>query len=844
MADTTLDPASSEVTIPVRALPGRPAFITDRIWRLRVGVAYVSAFILAYVLLAVPNFAYMGLVDRLARDGSFLLACAVAVAPAPWLASTARRPSDAGMWVLYLSAYVPSIIVPAFVLGGGWSLLPLWATLSASFCLVLAVLARVDLRLAAPALPPKAYGNLLLMLGAGGVAAIVWTFGVPSGIPSLGDVSEIRNEYREQLAEAGRLAGYLVWWTGAVVAPLLVAFGAWRRRPVLVIAGMAVLGIVYAATAFRSMLFLALLMIVMISLLARFRHRFGEAIGTLSVLMIAACAVAAALGWFLPASMLVRRSLIVPGQVFAYYADFFTTNPVYLLSHSLLEGVVSRPFPQTPPALIGERYFNDPLINANGNLWADGIANFGLAGIVLASLVLAIVLVGLDAVARGKPAIVAISVGAAAVWGLTNSGLLTTIHTHGLGLTLMLIWLLPRERGEDRPAPVHRVAHVTSVHRADDPRIYLKECRSLADAGHHVTLIARGEAPGDLGAIAFHSLGDVSGRAARVVVMPWRVLRAARHIRAHLYHLHDPELLPVGMVLKLFGACVIYDAHEDLPRQIAYKPYLPSWSRSGVAMAAGVLEAISTRTFDAVVAATPRIAARFPPGQTVIVQNFPLMREFGAVPPVTYDERPPLVAYVGRVTPEVGAMVMADAARLVGSKRPVRFVIAGPIETELLTEIARRAAPAKVEMPGWLGRDEVVCLLGAARVGLVLFQPVQNYVDAYPTKLFEYMASEVPVVASDFPVWRDIVPSVDAGLLVDPTDPGAVAQAIETLLDDPGRAAAMGRRGRVAVLERYRWNEQGARLADLYCRVLAIDPASGHIGPDVRPDADRRAAHA
>lgn len=827
MADTTLDPVRLRPTIPVRDLPGRANFITDRIWRLRVGVAYVSAFVLAYVLLVAPNFAHTGLVDRLARDGSLLLACAIAVAPAPWLASAARRPSDAGMWVLYLSAYVPSVIVPAFVLGGGWSLLPMWATIAASFCLVMAVLARVELRLPAPALSPTAYGILLLVLGAGGVAGIVWTFGVPSGIPSLDDVAGVRNEYREQLSEAGRFAGYLVWWTGAVVAPLLVAYGAWRRRPVLVIAGMAVLGIVYAATAFRSMLFLALLMVGMIALLARFRHRFGEALGTLTVLMIAACAVVAALGWMVPASMLVRRSLIVPGQVFAYYVDFFTANPIYLLSHSVLEGIVIRPFPQTPPALIGERYFNDPLVSANGNLWADGVANFGMAGIVLASLVLAIVLVGLDAVARGKPAIVAISVGAAAVWGLTNSGLLTTILTHGMGLTLVLIWLLPREPGGGGTASAHRVAHVTSVHRADDPRIFLKECRTLADAGHHVTLIARGAAPTDLGAIAFHSLGDVSGRAARVVVMPWRVLRAARHIRAHLYHLHDPELLPVGMVLKLFGARVIYDAHEDLPRQIAYKPYLPSWSRGGVALAAGVIEAIATRTFDAVVAATPRIAARFPAERTVLVQNFPLMREFGAARAVTYDERPPLVAYVGRVTAEVGALVMADAARLVGRERPVRFVIAGPIETELSTAVARRAAPATVEMPGWLGREEVVDLLGAARVGLVLFQPVQNYVDAYPTKLFEYMASEVPAVASDFPVWRDIVAPVDAGLLVDPTDPVAVARAIETLLGDPGRAAEMGRRGRAAVLERYRWDEQGARLVDLYRRVLATDPASG-----------------
>jgi glycosyltransferase involved in cell wall biosynthesis len=126
-----------------------------------------------------------------------------------------------------------------------------------------------------------------------------------------------------------------------------------------------------------------------------------------------------------------------------------------------------------------------------------------------------------------------------------------------------------------------------------------------------------------------------------------------------------------------------------------------------------------------------------------------------------------------------------------------------------------------VELPGRLDRPEVMALLHDARVGLVLFQPVANYVEAYPTKLFEYMASELPVVASDFPVWREIVAEVDCGLLADPTDPIAVADAIEELLADPERAAAMGRRGRQAVLEHYRWEPQGARLLAMYSRLLA-----------------------
>ncbi len=428
----------------------------------------------------------------------------------------------------------------------------------------------------------------------------------------------------------------------------------------------------------------------------------------------------------------------------------------------------------------------------------------------------------MDTVSRGKPALLTVTLGGIGMWSLINSGLLTSLLTHGLVLMLVLIWLMPAARLRGRPDRPLRVAHVTSVHRSDDPRIYLKECATLAAAGYDVTLIGRGDAPATAAfGVDFVSLGEASGRLTRMLVMPIRVLRAARRVRADLYHLHDPELLPVGIVLKLLGLRVVYDAHEDLPRQIAYKPYIPGWAQRPVALAAGALEQGAVRVLDGVVAATPRIAARFPAGKVTLVQNYPLDSEFAAGPARPYGERPPLVAYVGRLTREIGAIVMADAARIVAPRRDVRFTLAGPIEPELAETITRRTSAVLVELPGRLDRTEVVALLHDARVGLVLFQPVANYVEAYPTKLFEYMASELPVVASDFPVWREIVAEVDCGLLADPTDPIAVADAIEELLADPERAAAMGRRGRQAVLERYRWEPQGARLVTLYGELLA-----------------------
>jgi glycosyltransferase involved in cell wall biosynthesis len=419
------------------------------------------------------------------------------------------------------------------------------------------------------------------------------------------------------------------------------------------------------------------------------------------------------------------------------------------------------------------------------------------------------------AIARGRAA-------ASVAWALSLALAQRVIAASFIGLH----HLKPRNgvrrpKAASRATPMTRVAHLTTVHRPDDPRILLKECATLRKAGYDIVLIGRGAPPSDIG-VRFVSIGEARGRLHRMTGFAARMLWIARRQRATLYHFHDPELIPVGVVLKLAGARVVYDVHEDLPRQIAYKAYLPTLVRRPLAAAAGLLEAVASRLVDAVVAATPLIAARFPSAKTITVQNFPLTSEFdGLAEAHPYESRSETVAYVGRITPVVGGFVMADAAREIAEERASRFVIAGPVDPAIAAEMRARSAPAELEMPGWTDRAGVARILGDARVGLVLFQPMQNYVDAYPTKLFEYMAAGVPVVASDFPVWREIIDGAECGLLVDPRNPAAVARAVLQLLAEPDRAAAMGANGRRAVLDRYRWEPQGQRLLELYARLLA-----------------------
>jgi glycosyltransferase involved in cell wall biosynthesis len=378
-----------------------------------------------------------------------------------------------------------------------------------------------------------------------------------------------------------------------------------------------------------------------------------------------------------------------------------------------------------------------------------------------------------------------------------------------------------------------RVAHLTSVHPADDVRIFVKECRSLVVAGYEVFLVAQGLEPKVVGGVRVLNVAKPRNRMERATRTAWSVLRLSRRLRADIYHFHDPELIPVGILLKLLGHRVIYDVHEDLPRQIRDKPWIHPLLRAPIARLASMGESLAGRAFDAIVAVTPTIAARFPSSSTVLVRNFPILEELAPASHADpYPTRSDTLAYVGGIAAARGAHQLVGAMNLVSKRHSPRLVMAGRFQPPALAdELAAIPGWDHVDAAGWLGRAEIAGLLGSARIGLVTFLPTPNNRDGYPTKLFEYMAAGLPVVASDFPGWREFVDGADCGLLVDPQDPASIAAAIDRLLDEPVEAEAMGVRGQRAIVEQYSWEAESGHLLDLYARLVGRPAARARGGP-------------
>lgn len=367
----------------------------------------------------------------------------------------------------------------------------------------------------------------------------------------------------------------------------------------------------------------------------------------------------------------------------------------------------------------------------------------------------------------------------------------------------------------ERPA---KIVHVSTVHQSGDVRVFVKQCRTLAAAGHDVTLYARADEPRVEDGVRVVPVPQPRGRLRRMTVAVAGLLRPLLAERADVYHLHDPELVPLGLLLRLLGRRVIFDSHEDLPAQVLEKAWIPAPARPWAARGSRVLVRIAGRGLSAIVAATPTIAERFAGARVVTVNNFPI--QFDGGEPPAYDRRTRGMAYVGGIVANRGFDTMVDVARRVHAETGHTLTLAGPYQPAALADQLSADDHRVVDYLGVLSPGGAREVMAQSRVGLLLYRRSRAHEDAMPNKLFEYMAEGLPVVASDFPLWRELVQQTGAGLVVPPDDAEVVADAVLEILGDPEVAAAMGERGRRAVLERFSWEAEATTLLDLYDELL------------------------
>lgn len=361
-----------------------------------------------------------------------------------------------------------------------------------------------------------------------------------------------------------------------------------------------------------------------------------------------------------------------------------------------------------------------------------------------------------------------------------------------------------------------KICHVTSAHTAYDPRIFLKECCSLAEAGYEVYLVAPNaveEVRNGVNIIGVPILNK--GRLYRMTRGVSDVYHKVLNIDADVYHLHDPELLRIANKLRKRKKKIIFDSHENVPSQILSKYWIPKFLRKYIACIYKNFERRTLKKLDAVVSVTPELTERLMRinPKTYQITNYPIIKE------LFVDERQwgKSICFAGGIREQWCCKVIMKALEELPN---IDYYVAGIVRDDYLQEISELKNGIQFKYVGKLPHNEVFPFIQCSTIGMAVheYSPSVggNLGTLGNTKLFESMEAGIPVICSDFVLWKEIIDKYKCGIYVSPERPREITDAIKHLLDHPEEAKQMGNNGRRAVLEEYNWNTQKAVLIRMY----------------------------
>jgi glycosyltransferase involved in cell wall biosynthesis len=374
-----------------------------------------------------------------------------------------------------------------------------------------------------------------------------------------------------------------------------------------------------------------------------------------------------------------------------------------------------------------------------------------------------------------------------------------------------------------------RICHLTVGQSLKDARIYYRICYGLAERGQSVVLIAP-EAP-IADAVVQLSQWNLRLAQTKRVLRVGLALRAALAENATIYHLHGPELIPLGLVLKTLrpSAAVVFDAREDYPAMMRVKYWVSPPLRPLLAKAASMMNFVAGLCLDGIVAADPDVQKDFQQWRarwTFVYYNFPTLSLFR--PDATTSSRAKAdLVYIGGMSDRTGMFVLLDALTLLareGVRPTVR--LAGYTDgeagrTKIQEGIVSRGLEAQVELRGQLSYSEVPAWIRSGRIGLVPLQAIPKFMKNISTKTFEYWACGLPVIASDLPPIRPFLADGKNGLLFDPSSSRDLARAIRSLVESPHLCDIMGRNGQEQVYKLWNNESQADGLISFYEQICS-----------------------
>lgn len=367
---------------------------------------------------------------------------------------------------------------------------------------------------------------------------------------------------------------------------------------------------------------------------------------------------------------------------------------------------------------------------------------------------------------------------------------------------------------------IKKICHVTSVHPRYDIRIFEKECKSLSKYYDVQLVVADDLGDEIIDDINILDVGKEKNRFRRMFVSTWKIYKKIKNIDASVFHFHDPELIPIGMLLILSGKKIIFDIHENIYEQVKIKEWIPNIALLFLLPIIKVVNVLISINFNLILAeiSYSKIYSKRKNKYIINILNYPKINMLE--PYINNNRIESGLFYIGNINNYRGLDVILDSL-LVLKENKIKFTMhfVGILQEEIDWE-SYSTIREYIKFYGYLNMLEGYEISKKCKVGLAILKPVGNYIESVPTKIFEYMSVKMPYIASDFKTWRDYFTEEECGIYVNPESYVELSKALEHLLTNQKLVNQLGYNGRRAIEHRFNWKSEEVKLFTFYKNIL------------------------
>ena len=375
----------------------------------------------------------------------------------------------------------------------------------------------------------------------------------------------------------------------------------------------------------------------------------------------------------------------------------------------------------------------------------------------------------------------------------------------------------------------YKISHISTVHSTRDPRIVYKEVLSLAKAGYSVYLILQKDKiyvkHDNIKYVFIDKIPGLLGRIKKNL----QTFRKAVQIDAALYHFHDPELIFLGLFLKIvMRKIVIYDIHELHGDEILHKHYLNKVSAFILSKMYTLVETISIKFFDHLILAEAGYQDYYKNRKYLVLQNF-IPRSFVRETLINEHTNADVInlVYLGTITRARGIKEILQLAFLLKDRIKFFIHLIGPFESpevhaETKDFITNNLLSSQFQIYGELPLPHALGIVEKCQVGIVFLHPILNNRVILSTKFFDYMSQGLILLMTNFDLWERFNEKYQCGLTVDIF---AISREIDRICEFFKNKHSMRqtqRRNLENVKKKFIWEVEELKLLKLYSELVPL----------------------